>query len=247
MADQLVVVALRVVVLAYVTLVLLHSSLERVYALRSRRQRRTRPVGAPVPASWPAVDVVIPCFNEDPSLLEACCRSVAGQDYPGTVRVWLVDDGSRNRAALLAVYERWADRGWDVTAVDFSDVALEKGRQRVEALQPKGSVEWICADLLDFDPAGVAYDLVLFLFIHLPPGDRRRLLRRAATTLNPGGMLLVVGYDTTHVPTSQQGGGPKNRFSPEDIVEDLRGLRIERAERLQVGDAVDAIVRAVRD
>ncbi|HEX2157233.1 MAG TPA: glycosyltransferase [Actinomycetes bacterium] len=118
MADQLVVVALRVVFLAYVTLVLLHSSLERVYALRSRRQRRTRPVGAPVPASWPAVDVVIPCFNEDPSLLEACCRSVAGQDYPGTVRVWLVDDGSRNRAALLAVYERWADRGWDVRLLD---------------------------------------------------------------------------------------------------------------------------------
>ncbi|HEV3399203.1 MAG TPA: glycosyltransferase family 2 protein [Actinomycetes bacterium] len=118
MADQLVVVALRVVFLAYVTLVLLHSSLERVYALRSRRQRRARPVGAPVPASWPAVDVVIPCFNEDPSLLEACCRSVAGQDYPGTVRVWLVDDGSRNRAALLAVYERWADRGWDVRLLD---------------------------------------------------------------------------------------------------------------------------------
>ena len=118
MADQLVVVALRVVFLAYVTLVLLHSSLERVYALRSRRQRRARPVSPPVPASWPAVDVVIPCFNEDPSLLEACCRSVAGQDYPGTVRVWLVDDGSRNRAALLAVYERWADRGWDVRLLD---------------------------------------------------------------------------------------------------------------------------------
>ena len=36
MADQLVVAALRVVFLLYITLVLLHSSLERVYALRSR-------------------------------------------------------------------------------------------------------------------------------------------------------------------------------------------------------------------
>ena len=34
MADQLVVAALRVVFLLYITLVLLHSSLERVYALR---------------------------------------------------------------------------------------------------------------------------------------------------------------------------------------------------------------------
>jgi N-acetylglucosaminyltransferase len=120
MADQLVVAALRVVFLAYITLVLLHSTLERVYALRSRRQRRARPAAAAPagPAGWPAVDVVIPCFNEDPSLLEACCRSVAGQDYPGAMRVWLVDDGSRNQPALLAVYERWRERGWDIRLLD---------------------------------------------------------------------------------------------------------------------------------
>ena len=115
MADQLVVAALRVVFLAYITLVLLHSTLERVYALRSRRQRRARPAAvARDPVGWPAVDVVVPCFNEAPALLEACCRSVAGQDYPGTMRVWLVDDGSRNQPALLAVYERWRERGWDI-------------------------------------------------------------------------------------------------------------------------------------
>jgi SAM-dependent methyltransferase len=138
-----------------------------------------------------------------------------------------------------------AERGWHVTAVDFSDVALERGRQRVEALAPPGPVEWICADLVDFDPSGGAYDLVLLLFIHLPPAERRRLLRLAAATLNPGGMFLVVGYDTTHVSTGQ-GGGPRHLFSPEDIAADLDGLRVERAERLQVDDAVDAIVRAVR-
>ena len=36
----------------------------------------------------------------------------------GPLRVWLVDDGSRNRAALLAVYEHWAERGWDVRLLD---------------------------------------------------------------------------------------------------------------------------------
>ena len=116
--DQLVVLALRGVFLLYVTLVLLHSTLERVYAQRSRRQRRARPDPVPEPAWWPAVDVVIPCFNEDPALLEACCRSVAGQDYRGRLQVWLVDDGSANRDALLAVYERWADKGWNVWLLD---------------------------------------------------------------------------------------------------------------------------------
>lgn len=141
-----------------------------------------------------------------------------------------------------------AERGWHVTAVDFSDVALERGRQRVEAAAVPGAVEWVCADLVDFDPTGAAYDLVLLMFIHLPADDRRRLLRLAAATLAPGGAVLVVGYDTTHATAGR--GGPRDPavlFSPVDIVADLDGLRVERAERLQVGDDVDAVVRAVRD
>jgi N-acetylglucosaminyltransferase len=147
MADQLVVAALRAVFLLYVTLVLLHSSLERVYALRSRRQRRVRPAAGAEPARWPAVDVVIPCFNEDPALLEACCRSVAGQDYPGPLDVWLVDDGSGNRAALLGVYERWADRGWSVRLLDRNtgkraaqDEAVRRGRGELVVLMDSDTV-----------------------------------------------------------------------------------------------------------
>ena len=145
--DQLVVVALRVVFVLYVTLVLLHSTLERVYALRSRRQRRAAPDPATGPASWPAVDVVIPCFNEDPSLLEACCRSVAAQDYPGPMQVWLVDDGSRNRDALLAVYERWDARGWSVWLLDANsgkraaqDEAVRRGSGELVVLMDSDTV-----------------------------------------------------------------------------------------------------------
>jgi len=47
-----------------------------------------------------------------------------------------------------------AQRGWQVTAVDFSDVALERGRRRVDEARVPGSVEWVCADLVDLDPTG---------------------------------------------------------------------------------------------
>ena len=140
-----------------------------------------------------------------------------------------------------------AERGWQVTAVDFSEVALDRGHRRAEALGIAGAVEWICADLVAFDPTGGAYDLVLLMFIHLPAPDRRRLLRQAAATLNPGGMILVVGYHPATVPTGQMGDGPPNRFTPDDIVADLAGLRVERAERLDLEDGVDTVVRAVRD
>ena len=139
-----------------------------------------------------------------------------------------------------------AEHGWTVTAVDFSDVALERGRQRAEALGIGGAVEWICADLVDFDPTGGAYDLVLLMFIHLPPAERRRLLRLATATLNPAGMILVVGYHPVEVPDDAPPGRMRNRFTPEEIVAELDGLRVERAERLELPDAVDTIVRAVR-
>ncbi|HWC41299.1 MAG TPA: glycosyltransferase family 2 protein [Actinomycetota bacterium] len=145
--DQLVALALRGVFLLYVTLVLLHSTLERVYALRSRRQRRAGPDPVPVPVGWPAVDVVIPCFNEDPALLEACCRSVADQDYQGRMRVWLVDDGSGNRDALVAVYERWADKGWSVRLLDGNtgkraaqDEAVRRGSGELVVLMDSDTV-----------------------------------------------------------------------------------------------------------
>ena len=147
MADQLVVAALRVVFLLYVTLVLVHSTLERLYALRSRRQRRAEPPRPAEPDEWPAVDVVIPCFNEDPALLEACCRSVAGQDYPGPLQVWLVDDGSVNRGELLGVYERWGERGWTVRLLDRNtgkraaqDEAVRRGRGELVVLMDSDTV-----------------------------------------------------------------------------------------------------------
>jgi N-acetylglucosaminyltransferase len=147
MAGQMVVAGLRVVFLLYITLVLLHSTLERVYALRSRRRRRARPDAPLAPVSWPAVDVVIPCYREDPRLLEACCRSVAAQDYPGPMRVWLVDDGSPNRASLLPVYERWRERGWCVRLLDRNvgkraaqDEAVRRGSGELVVLMDSDTV-----------------------------------------------------------------------------------------------------------
>jgi N-acetylglucosaminyltransferase len=48
----------------------------------------------------PSVDVIVPCFNEDPIILSECLASLAEQDYAGKLRFYVVDDGSKNRDAL---------------------------------------------------------------------------------------------------------------------------------------------------
>jgi SAM-dependent methyltransferase len=190
-------------------------------------------------------------------------RQQWNERYAATPLLWNVDpdpflgpevgDRPPGRALDLGAGEGrttlWlAERGWQVTAVDFSDVALERGRQRVAAAGAAGAVEWVCADLAEFDPTGDTYDLVLLMFIHLRPDVRRRLLGLAAGTLAPGGVFLVVGYDSANVPDGE--GGPRDPellVAPEDIVADLAGLRVERAETIRVGNSFDAVVRAVRD
>ncbi len=45
----------------------------------------------------------------------------------------------------------------------------------------------VLADLLEWRPLAESFDLVMLLFIHLAPEDRRAILRIAAEAVAPGG------------------------------------------------------------
>jgi SAM-dependent methyltransferase len=144
-----------------------------------------------------------------------------------------------------------AELGWQATGVDFSRVAIEKARGR--AAEASLDVDFVCADLLDYEPEPDAYDLVLVFYLQLPAEERRRVLSRAAGAVAPGGTLLLVGHDLTNM-TDGVGGpsDPSVLYTPDDIVAELAGLDIEKAERVlrDVADedrpAIDALVRARR-
>ena len=87
---------------------------------------------------------------------------------------------------------RWlAARGWRVTAVDVSATAVAAA-----AAEPGPPVEWVCADLAGWEPAGV-FDLVTSQHVHVP-GPAEDLFRRLASFVAPGGTLLVVGHAHGH-------------------------------------------------
>ena len=142
-----------------------------------------------------------------------------------------------------------AKRGWRVTAVDFSEVAVGKARAR--AAREGVEIDFRTVDLLDFEPEEHAFDLVLVLFLQLPADERRLVLGRAARALAPGATFLLVGHDLTNL--AEGAGGPSDPavlYTPDDIVAELPGLEIEKAERVlrEVDDAdrpaIDTLVRA---
>ncbi|MFC8449058.1 class I SAM-dependent methyltransferase [Kitasatospora sp. NPDC057223] len=153
-----------------------------------------------------------------------------------------------------------AARGWRVTAVDFSQVAVDRGRRLAAAGPPEvaGRLDWVRADALGYRPEPGGHDLVLIVYLHLPAAERRRVLDLAATALAPGATLLVVGHATANL--TEGSGGPQDArvlYSPGDIVADLagHGLRTVRAEHVHrsvatadgaSARAVDALVRLER-
>ena len=149
-----------------------------------------------------------------------------------------------------------AERGWSVTAVDFSSVGLEKGRTLSASHGvPDRQVDWVVADLSEYQPARAAFDLVLIAYLQVGAELRGRVLAGAAAALVPGGTLLVVGHDLTNL-TEGVGGptSPDVLYTPEVITAGLPGLRILRAERVHrtvereggQATAIDTLVRAER-
>lgn len=190
--------------------------------------------------------------------------------YAGSDLVWSAEpnqfvaaelgDLTPGRALDLAAGEGrnaiWlARRGWQATAADFSQVALDKGRR----LAGDTPVRWVRADATGWSEP-TAYDLVLVAYLQLPAEERRAAVRAAYDSLTTGGTLLLVAHDSTNL--AEGTGGPQDPavlMSAEDVLGDLEGLafdvvRAERVARL-VGDghgeepartAWDCLVRVVR-
>lgn len=152
-----------------------------------------------------------------------------------------------------------ATHGWQVDAVDFAQVGIDKGRTVAARLSRsvRSRVTWRCADITDLAAADITgpYELILMVFVHLPAEQRGALLRELAAMVSPGGMLLVLGHDTRNITDGY--GGPQDPailFTPEDVRAELgeagAHLTIRVADMVlrptEGPDAIDALVVAER-
>jgi N-acetylglucosaminyltransferase len=138
---------LTVVLPVYLVLALTYSRAQRRFA---NLRRAPSPAAASGPYH-PSVDVIVPCYNEEPRLLAACLDSLRHQNYGGALNIWVVDDGSHNRAALLPVLQEAVDRGWKIELLDRN--RGKRAAQDAVVSQAKGEIlltidsdTWIASD-----------------------------------------------------------------------------------------------------
>ena len=120
-----------------------------------------------------------------------------------------------------------AGHGWQVTAVDFSAVAIEKAKQR--AADRRVEVEFTVSDAAAYRPSS-QYDLITSFYIQLWPEQRAQMLSAAVEALAPGGRLLFVSHDRSSPPSGWSREDLESLTTPDEVAAELRGLRIERAE-----------------
>lgn len=149
-----------------------------------------------------------------------------------------------------------AEQGWQVQAVDFSDVALEKAKQLAAARGVSDRIDFQEADLRNYEPEAQTFALVALIYLQIPQAELIPIITRAARAVAPGGTFLLVAHDSANLEHGY--GGPRNPavlYTAEQVVAAMAGeLTIEKASRVErpietpdgLEVALDCLVRASR-
>ncbi len=151
-----------------------------------------------------------------------------------------------------------AGQGWQVTALDVSEVALDRVSTHAAGAALSDRVTTVHHDLMSGAALPGTYDLVSAQFWHPPAADRGQHVTRIGAAVRPGGTLLIVGHHPADLTTGMRSGhGHAERvFTPEEIVallpEETWDVRIAEAQTRAVPGEdgrvtlTDTVVRARR-
>jgi SAM-dependent methyltransferase len=125
-----------------------------------------------------------------------------------------------------------ARRGWTVTAVDVSAVALDRAAAAAQADGSTaggdiaGRITWRREDLLTWVPEPDRYDLVSAQFMQFPRAELAAFHRRLAAAVRPGGTLLLIAHHPDDLHAARH-GRPDLFWYAEDIAASLEPGRWE--------------------
>lgn len=146
--------------------------------------------------------------NPNPRLVEQITGMAAGR---------ALDVGAGEGADAVWL----AGQGWQVTALDISEVALARVTAHAADADLSDRVDTVRHDLMSGASLPGTYDLVSAQFWHPPAAERSEHVARIGAAVRPGGTLLVVGHHPADLTTGMRSGHrhAERVFTPEQIVE----------------------------
>ena len=148
-------------------------------------------------------------------------------------RVLSFAEGEGRNAVFLA------KRGYSVTAVDASIVGLNKARKLAE--ENGVVVEFVHADLADYDLGEDEWDGIVSIFCPLPSTLRKQLYKRVEAALKPNGVFLLEAYTPEQLKHGTGGGNSADVMqTKESLTLELPGLKFRHLVELE-RDVIEGI------
>ncbi len=117
---------------------------------------------------------------------------------PGMAALCLGDGEGRNGVFL-------AEQGLAVTSIDWSEVGVEKARAL--AARRGVALDARVADAAAWDYPADSFDVIAWIYLHLPPADRHAAAQGCLRALKPGGLLVLECFSPAQ--EGRRSGGPK--------------------------------------
>ncbi len=148
-----------------------------------------------------------------------------------------------------------ARRGWAVTAIDISDVAVCRARKA--AGPAGGGVDWVRGDALQSPFSSRSFDLVSLQYPALPKAAGEPAVRTLLDTVRPGGLLLAVYHDLDDAhyehmksqgfdPADYVGADDLDRLLGEEFTVELRAVEPRIDPPPDTPHIADIVLRARR-
>ena len=149
------------------------------------------------------------------------CRIVPGG------RVLSLGEGEGRNAVWLA------EHGFEVEAVDASEVGLAKARRL--AAERGVSIATVVEHLGTYRPPAASYDALVLIYVHLSPSYRAAVHAAGAAALRDGGVVIVEAFTPRQL--HRASGGPKAAellYDPDLLRSDFPEVEWEVLEEIEV-------------
>jgi SAM-dependent methyltransferase len=141
-------------------------------------------------------------------------------------KVLSLAEGEGRNAVFLA------KQGYSVTAVDASLVGLNKARKLAE--ESEVAIEFIHADLADYDVGENKWDGIISIFSPLPSSLRKELHNKVIAGLKQDGVFLLEAYTADQLRHGTGGGNSVDVMqSKESVCLELAGLKFKHLRELE--------------
>ena len=146
------------------------------------------------------------------------------QGQPG--RMLLPAEGEGRNAVYAAL------KGWQVTAVDFSEAGCEKAMRLAEKHQVQINYQVMPVERFDFKQHG-PWDAVGLVFAHFAPHIRPTIHQQCVENLVPGGMIVLEAFNKQQLAFRHQSGGPADEamlYDPALLHAEFAPLAIQECQ-----------------